>query len=140
VGHENVESVAATLSRRQRRVARQNPALVGHCRTDNGGSGRVTTDSALSGFGIPDAMKVFCLYLLASMAVLMSGPQDCYRIRDRDSQNSCLAMAKGEKQYCYRIRNRDQQNMCLAQVTREKQYCYRITNRDDQNRCLGLVR
>jgi hypothetical protein len=49
-------------------------------------------------------------------------------------------MAKGEKQYCYRIRNRDQQNMCLAQVTREKHYCYRITNRDDQNRCLGLVR
>ena len=74
------------------------------------------------------------------MAVLTSGPQDCYRIRNRDSQNSCLAMAKGEKQYCYRIQNRDQQNMCLAQVTREKQYCYRITERDEKNRCLGLVR
>ena len=76
-------------------------------------------------------MKVICLYLLATTAVLMSGPQDCYRIRDRDSQNSCLAMAKGEKQYCYRIRNRDEQNMCLAQVTREKQYCYRITDWPD---------
>jgi hypothetical protein len=84
-----------------------------------------TTDSAVSGFGIPDGMKVICLYLLATTAVLMSGPQDCYRIQNRDSQNSCLAMAKGEKQYCYRIRNRDQQNMCLAQVPREKQYCYR---------------
>jgi hypothetical protein len=85
-------------------------------------------------------MKVICLYLLAATAVLISAPQDCYRIRDRHSPNSCLAMAKGEKQYYSRIQNRDEQNMCLAQVTREKQYCYRISNRDEQNRCLGLVR
>jgi len=101
---------------------------------------RATTDSAVGECDIPDAMKFLALYLLAATAVVVSAPQDCYRIRDRDSQNSCLAMAKGEKQYCYRIQNRDAQNMCLAQVTREKQYCYRITNRDEQNRCLGLVR
>ena len=118
-----------------------------HFQTDSGGSGRiasamarVTTDSAVSGCVRTDGMKVICLYLLATTAALTSGPQDCYRIRDRDSQNSCLAMAKGEKQYCYRIQNRNQQNMCLAQVTREKQYCYRINDRDEKSRCLGLVR
>ena len=118
-----------------------------HFQTESGGSGRIASaiaraisSSALCVSDIPDAMKILFLYLLATTAVLLSGPQDCYRIRNRNSQNSCLAMAKGEKQYCYRIQNRNQQNMCLAQVTREKQHCYRISNRDEQNRCLGLVR
>ena len=84
-------------------------------------------------------LKIVWIVLLAGS--LSSGaPEDCYRIKDRDSQNSCLALAKKDKQYCYRIQNRDQQNMCLAMVTGDKQYCYRIQDRDDRNRCLGLVR
>jgi hypothetical protein len=128
-------------------VSKQSGAVQAHFQTDSGGSGRIASataraisSSALCVSDIPDAMKILFLYLLAATAVLTSAPQDCYRIRDRDSQNSCLAMAKGEKQYCYRIQNRNAQNMCLAQVTREKQYCYRITDRDEKNRCLGLVR
>jgi hypothetical protein len=84
--------------------------------------------------------SVFALALIRVNGLAQADASNCYAIKNDDSKNHCLAIAKNTKSYCYSIHEQDTKNLCLAQLSNQKSYCYSIRSSDAKNQCLAIVR
>ncbi len=64
----------------------------------------------------------------------------CYKIKDFDNKNYCLAIAKGQESYCAKIAKNALLNLCMAELTRQIGYCDQIKMADEAANCRRLFR
>ena len=61
----------------------------------------------------------------------------CYRIKNEDMKNSCIANTKNDTSWCYNIKNEDMKNSCIANTKNDTSWCYNIKNEDMKNSCIA---
>lgn len=82
---------------------------------------------------------IAALTLLASRpSAAPAGRQDCFRIRDADERQLCIADYDG-KSACDFIRNRDQRNYCKALHGAGKTTCNLIADEQLRAQCTAKV-
>ncbi|MDP5622145.1 hypothetical protein P3800_22235, partial [Pseudomonas aeruginosa] len=75
-------------------------------------------------------MKLLALLMCMTPGLVFAGSNDCYRIKDKDSESYCLAVTSGNSSKCYSIKNKDAEKLCLAEVRGSASSCYSIRDKD----------
>ena len=66
--------------------------------------------------------------------------EGCDAIKDKDKQNYCIAVDKGNAEFCRTIGNSDRKNLCLAKVNNDEKACLKISDKKTKERCMQSIR